>query len=159
VRINGKVYYLWRAVDHEGEVLEVYVTKRRNRKAALRFLRKAMKRYGRPETVPWRAQLEAVVNRRRAPVAEPTDYYAILVPHAAKVDIWETEYVHVLEGEDPVVEWTMGTGLRPYLGALDEAARPAFLADYRLRIAKAYPRRGDGITLFPFRRLFIVAKR
>ena len=51
VRINGKVYYLWRAGDHEGEVLEVYVTKRRNRKAALRFLRKAMKRYGRPEII------------------------------------------------------------------------------------------------------------
>ena len=51
VRINGKVYYLWRAVDHEGEVLEVFVTKRRDRKAALRFLRKAMKRYGRPEVV------------------------------------------------------------------------------------------------------------
>ena len=51
VRINGKTHYLWRAVDHEGEVLEAYVNKRRNRKAALRFLRKAMKRYGRPETI------------------------------------------------------------------------------------------------------------
>jgi len=48
VKINGETHYLWRAVDHEGEVLEAYVTKRRNRKAALRFLRKAMKRYGRP---------------------------------------------------------------------------------------------------------------
>ena len=51
VRINGDTYYLWRAVDHEGEVLEVFVTKKRDRKAALRFLRKAMKRYGRPEVV------------------------------------------------------------------------------------------------------------
>ncbi len=49
VKINGELHYLWRAVDHEGEVLEAYVTKRRNRKAALKFLRKAMKRYGRPE--------------------------------------------------------------------------------------------------------------
>ena len=49
--INGELNYLWRAVDHEGEVLEAYVTKRRDRKAALRFLRKAMKRYGRPEQV------------------------------------------------------------------------------------------------------------
>ncbi|MDM7985305.1 MAG: IS6 family transposase, partial [Maricaulis sp.] len=48
VKINGEHHYLWRAVDHEGEVLEAYVTKRRNRKAALKFLRKAMKRYGRP---------------------------------------------------------------------------------------------------------------
>jgi len=51
VKINGVTHYLWRAVDHEGEVLESYVTKRRDRKAALRFLRKAMKRYGQPEIV------------------------------------------------------------------------------------------------------------
>ena len=51
VRINGRTYYLWRAVNHEGEVLEAYVTKRRDRKAALRFLRKAMKHYGHPEVI------------------------------------------------------------------------------------------------------------
>jgi putative transposase len=51
VKINGKTHYLWRAVDHEGEVLESYVTKHRNRKAALKFLRKSMKRYGNPEII------------------------------------------------------------------------------------------------------------
>jgi putative transposase len=51
VKINGETHYLWRAVDHEGEVLESYVTKRRDRKAALKFLRKSMKRYGRPEVI------------------------------------------------------------------------------------------------------------
>ncbi len=51
VRVNGETYYLWRAVDHEGEVLQVFVTKKRDSKAALRFLRKAMKRYGRPEAI------------------------------------------------------------------------------------------------------------
>ena len=51
VKINGETHYLWRAVDHEGEALESYVTKRRDRKAALKFLRKAMKRYGGPEAV------------------------------------------------------------------------------------------------------------
>ena len=51
VRINGETHYLWRAVDHEGEVLEVYVTKRRDHKAALEFLRRAMRRYGRPATI------------------------------------------------------------------------------------------------------------
>ena len=51
VKINGKTHYLWRAVDHEGEVLEVFVTKRRDRKAALRFLKRAMKRYGRPKVI------------------------------------------------------------------------------------------------------------
>jgi putative transposase len=51
VKINGKMHYLWRAVDHEGEVLEVFVTKRRDRKAALRFLKWAIKRYGRPKVI------------------------------------------------------------------------------------------------------------
>ena len=51
VRINGKTHYLWRAVDHEGEVLEVFVTKRRDRKAALEFLKRTMKRYGRPASM------------------------------------------------------------------------------------------------------------
>ena len=51
VRINGEPFYLWRAVDHEGEVLESYVTKTRDREAALKFMRKAMKRYGRPKVV------------------------------------------------------------------------------------------------------------
>ena len=51
VRINGETHYLWRAVDHEGEVLEVFVTKRRDRRAALKFLKRAMKRYGRPKAI------------------------------------------------------------------------------------------------------------
>ncbi len=51
LRINGETHYLWRAVDHEGEVLEIFVTKRRDRKAALKFLKRAMKRYGRPASI------------------------------------------------------------------------------------------------------------
>jgi putative transposase len=51
VRINGETHYLWRAIDHEGEVLEVFVTKRRDRRAALRFLKRAMKRYGQPKVI------------------------------------------------------------------------------------------------------------
>jgi len=51
VKINGETHYLWRAVDHEGEVLESFVTKRRDRKAALKFLRKTMKRYGNPHVI------------------------------------------------------------------------------------------------------------
>ena len=51
MRINGETHYLWRAVDHEGEVLEVFATKRRDRKAALKFLKRAMKRYGGPGTI------------------------------------------------------------------------------------------------------------
>ena len=51
MRINGETHYLWRAVDHEGEVLEVFATKRRDRRAALKFLKRAMKRYGRPRSI------------------------------------------------------------------------------------------------------------
>ena len=51
VKINGETHYLWRAVDHEGEVLEVFATKRRDRRAALKFLKRALKRYGRPGTI------------------------------------------------------------------------------------------------------------
>ncbi len=71
VRINGETYYLWRAVDHEDEVLEAFVTKRRDRKAALRFLKKAMKRYGRPEIIvtdklrSYRAAMKVIGNEPR----------------------------------------------------------------------------------------------
>ncbi len=51
MRINSETHYLWRAVDHEGEVLEVFATKRRDRRAALKFLKRAMKRYGRPRAI------------------------------------------------------------------------------------------------------------
>ena len=51
VRINGETHYLWRAVDHEGEVLEVFVTKRRDRRAALKFPKRAMKRFGQPKVI------------------------------------------------------------------------------------------------------------
>jgi putative transposase len=71
VRINGELHYLWRAVDHEGEVLEAFVTKRRDRQAALRFIRKAMKRYGQPQVVitdrlkSYRAAMKVVGNEAR----------------------------------------------------------------------------------------------
>ncbi|MFQ5959319.1 MAG: trans-aconitate 2-methyltransferase [Alphaproteobacteria bacterium] len=106
---------------------------------------------------PWRGRLAKA--KRLDPVAGPEAYYDILAPHVGNLDIWETEYVHVLEDDNPVVEWAKGTELRPYLDALEGDERAAFLADYAARIAGAYPRRGDGRTLFPFRRLFIVAVR
>ena len=81
-------------------------------------------------------------------------------PHSSGLDIWETIYLQQLEGENPVVEWTKGSALRPLLAALDsEDERQAFEADYARRIAEAYPPAADGRTLFPFRRLFIVARR
>ena len=64
-----------------------------------------------------------------------------------------------LKGDNPVVEWTRGSALKPLLDALEEPERAAFLAEYSGRIRRAYPPRPDGRTLLPFRRLFIVAVR
>ena len=106
---------------------------------------------------PWSGRLEGV--GPRDPVGAPESYYEHLAPHARTIDIWETVYLHALEGLDPVVEWNRGTALRPVLAALDdEAERAAFLAEYAGRVRAAYPPRPDGRTLFPFRRLFIVAQ-
>ena len=105
---------------------------------------------------PWRAKLEPLL--RPAPVAEPAFYYGLLAPRAATLDMWETEYLQVMEGDNPVKEWTKGTWLRPLLAALEEPERSRFEAHYADLVARAYPRRPDGRTLFPFRRLFIVAR-
>jgi trans-aconitate 2-methyltransferase len=94
---------------------------------------------------------------RQINVEEPETYFDILSPLSRALDIWETSYLHVLEGEDPVLAWVSGTGLRPFLAPLDASEREAFLADYRARLRQAYPRRADGKTLFPFKRLFAVA--
>jgi trans-aconitate 2-methyltransferase len=94
------------------------------------------------------------------PVAGATRFYDWLAPTCAEIDIWTTTYVHVLEGEDPAVEWMRGTALRPYLDALtDPGAREAFLDVYRERLRALLPRRTDGATLLPFPRLFIIARR
>jgi trans-aconitate 2-methyltransferase len=105
---------------------------------------------------PWRARLEPLL--RPAPVADPAFYFDLLSPRAAELDIWETEYQQVLEGDNPVKEWTKGTWLRPLLDALAEPERSGFEAAYGALVARAYPPRADGHTLFPFRRLFIVAR-
>jgi trans-aconitate 2-methyltransferase len=104
---------------------------------------------------PWRTKLEPLL--RAAPVADPGVYHDLLAPLASSLDIWETEYLHVLSGTDPVKEWVKGTWLRPLLDALDEAERPAFEGHYAEMLRVPYPPRPDGRTLFPFRRIFIVA--
>jgi len=108
------------------------------------------------EAGPWAARLRPLA--RRFPVGDPDFYYDLLAPLVDSLDIWETEYLHVLEGDNPVVQWTMGTALRPLLDALEEPERGELLAEYSRRIADHYPPRADGKTLFPFRRLFIVAR-
>ena len=96
---------------------------------------------------------------RPHPVCEPYEYYDLLAAHARRVDIWETEYLQVLEGEDAVFNWVSGTALVPYHDALAGALREDFMAAYRARLSQAYPRGADGSTLFPFKRIFILAQR
>ncbi len=105
----------------------------------------------------WADRLKPIL--RMSPVAEPAWYYDVLRPVAAELDIWESEYLQVLEGDNAVLEFIRGTALKPLLEAFDDGGeRAAFEADYTARLAEAYPRRADGCTLYPFRRLFIVAR-
>ena len=90
-------------------------------------------------------------------VEDVETYYNMLSDHMSKLDIWKTNYLHILEGDNPVLEWVKGTGLRPILNGLDHEEREIFLSEYRRRLRVAYPVRSDGRTLYPFRRLFIVA--
>ena len=100
-------------------------------------------------------ELRQVVARRW--VEDAAFYYDLLAGQTSSLDIWETEYLQVLEGDDPVLEWVNGTGLRPILNGLEDAEREFFLVAYAQRLHEAYPRRVNGRTLYPFRRLFIVA--
>ena len=104
---------------------------------------------------PWRGR----VPTRPAGILEPRNYHDLLAPQASTVEIWETIYHHVLTGPDPVFEWLRGSALRPVLAALNEGEIEPFEALCRNALAQAYPPRPDGSTLFPFRRVFIVARR
>jgi trans-aconitate 2-methyltransferase len=104
---------------------------------------------------PWADKL---ANVRGVFIETVNTYFDILSPHATSLDIWTSEYLHVLDGEDAVFKWVSGTGLRPYLDALTEDERKVFTREYKARLNIAYPRRADGRTLFPFSRLFAVAR-
>ena len=82
-----------------------------------------------------------------------------LLAAGAALDVWTTDYLHVMGGEHPVFDWVSATALRPFLAALDGADRLAFETEAKQRYAAAYPPEPDGKTLFPFRRLFVVARR
>ena len=106
---------------------------------------------------PWASRLQPLLLQE--PVGAPQWYYDLLAPSAGSIDIWETEYLQVLEGDDPVLNWMRSTALRPVQAALEAGELRAFEAEYKERLRSAYPKRADGRTLFPFRRLFIVAVR
>ncbi|MGI9157375.1 MAG: trans-aconitate 2-methyltransferase [Marmoricola sp.] len=89
---------------------------------------------------------------------DPETYLRTLQPFASSIDAWETTYLHVLTGGDPVFDWITGTSLRPTLQALDDELRPRFEAELRTRLRAAYPDHGRGVVL-PFRRVFAVGRR
>ncbi len=105
----------------------------------------------------WRSRLGALEEHAPA-VHEPEEYLATLAGLGCAVDAWETTYLHVLAGEDAVLTWMKGTGLRPVIGALDEADLGRFLEDYGAALRAAYPRHEYG-TVLPYRRIFAVAHR
>jgi trans-aconitate 2-methyltransferase len=106
-------------------------------------------------TPRWRPLLEGVQLNRQA--GDPADYLALLAGAGCEVDAWETTYLHVLPGEDAVVDWYRGSGLRPVLSALPPAEAEEFLAGYRDLIRVAYPPEPYG-TVLPFRRVFVVGR-
>lgn len=109
------------------------------------------------ESARWRDRLAGVLRHSDA-VAEPAEYLSLLVEAGLRVNAWQTSYLHVLSGPDPVLEWVRGTGLRPVLQALttDEAA--SFVDEYAGLLRQAYPERPFG-TVFPFLRTFVVAHK
>jgi len=105
---------------------------------------------------PYREHLLASLRLR--PVLGPQEYYELLAPHGDSVDIWETEYLQVLGGDNPVADWTRSTLLVPLLDGLPGALREPFEAEYRRRVSTIYDKRSDGSTLYPFRRLFMTLR-
>lgn len=87
----------------------------------------------------------------------PGDYLDVLTALGCTVDAWETTYLHVLTGPDPVFTWVSGTGARPTLQALPDDLRPAFEAEFKRCLNAAYPSHAYGVVL-PFRRIFVVAQ-
>lgn len=92
-------------------------------------------------------------------VLEPVGYLDVLTSAGLRADVWETTYLHVLSGEDPVLGWVRSTVLRPVLAVLGDDDAAAFTAEYAAALRSAYPRRDDGTTVLPFRRIFAVGQR
>ncbi|WP_432562611.1 trans-aconitate 2-methyltransferase [Kineococcus sp. SYSU DK003] len=107
------------------------------------------------DSPPWRHRLAGVL-RGSESVATPQEYLDLLAGAGLLADVWQTEYQQVLAGEDPVLEWVRGTGLRPVLQALDAASAAEFEREYAALLREAYPARDYG-TPFPFLRTFAVS--
>ncbi|PZF85467.1 trans-aconitate 2-methyltransferase [Jiangella anatolica] len=100
----------------------------------------------------------ALRDLERPAAHEPAAYLDALLDLGLAADVWETTYVQLLQGDDAVLEWMSGTGLRPYLAALGDADREVFVAEYRDLLRAAYPPGRYG-TVLPYRRIFAVAHK
>ncbi len=107
---------------------------------------------------PWADRLVPVA-KTRALIATYGDYYRWLRPVSASLDIWQTAYIHPLEGVEAIVDWFRGSALRPFLAPLEPHEREAFLARYRRDLSEAYHVEADGKVLFLYPRLFVLARK
>jgi trans-aconitate 2-methyltransferase len=108
-------------------------------------------------SVRWRDRLDGVLRHKDA-VGEPAEYQELFLRGGARVDVWETTYSQLLQGEDPVVDWVRGTGLRPVLSALGPVESAEFEQQYAALVRQAYPATEFG-TNFEFRRIFMVGEK
>lgn len=109
------------------------------------------------ESPRWSTRLGGVL-RHDGAVGSPANYLGIMLDAGCAADAWETTYQQVLQGEDPVLEWVRGTGLRPILAALTPVEASEFEAEYSALLREAYPSTIHG-TVYPFRRVFAVAQK
>ena len=105
---------------------------------------------------PWDTLLADVDSA--PPILEIGAYWDLLRPHCATLDMWETTYMHALHGEDAAMQWASGTSLKPFLDRLPPDLRAQYLEAYSAAIRPVYPRRPEGTTLLPVRRVFMVAQ-
>ena len=90
----------------------------------------------------------------------PSTYYDLLIQESDTMDIWETEYNHVMESKDAVVDWIASSGMRPFMEALaNDAERSSFREEFSRQVHDSYQSRVDGKVLFPFLRTFVIAYR
>lgn len=102
--------------------------------------------------------VDHTVDRAKPGSHDASTYLDLFAGRGWAVDAWETTYLHVLQGEDPVYTWISGTGARPVLQALPDDLRPEFVRRFKAALRDAYPAHEWG-TLLPFRRIFVVARR
>ena len=105
----------------------------------------------------WSPKLK-LLSEKKTPVQAASWYMGYLLNLELEAQVWETTYYHLLQGDDPVLEWTSGTALRPVLGSLTPDEQAEFRAQYAAALREAYPRQSFG-TVFPFRRIFAVARK